>query len=217
MADRRDALSALLQPLVDDSAQRQAPSQYIDWYHSDWHRAVLGTWLLVAGVYTAHEVMARYDLDPLALVTALAGHPHGPASALAAPVIGFLTALVGCLWVVEGATRERAPHQAAGVFCLCVLIGGCTYALTAGVYLDDDPVASAYLQGFYLATLAASVMELFLYMRCAWDAPLHYVRRERMDGRAERSAAVALRRAQQAGVIRRRNRGFARPATSGIF
>jgi len=212
MADRRDPFSALLQPLIDDSAQRQAPPQY-----SDWHRAVAGTWLLVAGVYGAHDVMARYDLDLSDLVRGLAGHPHGPASALAAPIIGFLTALFGCLWVVEGAPRERAPHRAAGVFWLCVLIGGCTYALVAGVYLDDDSVASAYLQGFYLATLAASVMELFLYIRCAWDAPLYYVRRERLDGRAARAAAVALRRAQQAGAARRGNRGFARPATSGIF
>jgi hypothetical protein len=212
MADRRDPFSALLQPLVDDIAQRQAPAQY-----KDWHRAVVGTWLLVAGVYAAHDVMTRYDLDLSDLVRALAGHPHGPASALAAPIVGFVTALFGCLWVADGAPRERAPHQAAGVLWLCVLIGGCTYALVAGVYLDDDPVASAYLQGFYLATLAASFMELFLFMRCAWDAPLHCVQRERPDGRAARSAAVALRRARQAGVARRGNRGFARPATSGIF
>jgi hypothetical protein len=212
MADRRDPLSALLQPLIEDSAQRQVPLQY-----SDWHRAVVGTWLLVAGVFGAHDVMARYDLDLSDLVRSLAGYPHGPASALAAPIIGFVIALFGCLWIVDGAPRERAPHAAAGVLWLCVLIGGCTYALVAGVYLDDAPGASAFLQGFYLATLAASVMELFLFMRCAWDAPLHYVRREQLDERAARSAAVALRRAQQAGVARRRNRGFARPATSGIF
>jgi len=212
MADRRDPFSALLQPLIDDIAQRQAPSQY-----GDWHRATAGTWLLVAGVYGAHDVMARYDLDLSELVTALAGHPQGATSVLAAPVIGFVIALFGCLWVVDGARRERAPHAAAGVLWLSVLIGGCTYALVAGVYLDDDPVACAYLQGFYLATLAASVMELFLFVRCAWDAPQHYPGRERVEGRAARSAGVALRRARLVRAARRGNRGFAGPATSGSF
>jgi len=207
MADRRDPFPALLQPLIDDIAQRQAPRHY-----NSWNRAVAGTWLMVAGVYGATDVMARYDLGPSDLVRALAGHPHGVALALAAPIIGFVIALFGCLWVVEGARRERAPHQAAGIFWLCVLIGGCTYALVAGVYFDHDPVASSYLRGFYLATLAASVMELYLFMRCAWDAPRHYPRSERLGGRVAGSAGGAVRRSQ---VARRGNGGFAHPATSG--
>ncbi len=207
MADRRDPFSALLQPLIDDIAQRQAPRQY-----NTWNRAVAGTWLLVAGVYGAIDVMARYDLGLSDLVRALAGHPHGVTLALAAPVIGFVIALFGCLWVVEGAARERAPHQAAGIFWLCVLIGGCTYALVAGVYLDNDPVASSCLQGFYLATLAASVMELYLFMRCAWDAPRHYPRRELLGRRATGSDGGAVRSAR---LARRGNGGFAHPAASG--
>ena len=175
MADRRDPFSALLQPLIDDISQRQAAPQY-----SDWHRAVVGTWLLVAGVYGAQDVMGRYDLGLSDLVWALAGHPQGATSVLAAPVIGFVIALFGCLWVVDGAPRERAPHSAAGVVWLFVLIGGGTYALVAGVYLDDDPVASSYLRGFYLATLAASVMELLLFARRAEDvAPRRVERRPR--------------------------------------
>ena len=212
MADRRDPFSALLQPLIDDISQRQAAPQY-----SDWHRAVVGTWLLVAGVYGAQDVMGRYDLGLSDLVWALAGHPQGATSVLAAPVIGFVIALFGCLWVVDGAPRERAPHSAAGVVWLFVLIGGGTYALVAGVYLDDDPVASSYLRGFYLATLAASVMELFLFMRCAWDAPHHSPGRQRLGGRPPRPAGVALARARLARAARRGKEGFAQPATSGIL
>jgi hypothetical protein len=212
MADRRDPLSALLQPLIDDIAKRQAPPQY-----SDWHRAVVGTWLLVAGAYGARDVMARYGLDLSDLVRALAGGAQGATLVLAAPVIGFVIALLGCLWVVDGAPRERAPHSAAGVLWLFVLIGGGTYALVAGVYLDDDPVASSFLRGFYLATLAASVMELFLFMRCAWDAPHHYPRREGLYGRTPRSDASAFGRARLARVARRRKEGFAQSATSGIL
>jgi hypothetical protein len=212
MADRRDPFSALLQPLIDDISQRQAAPQY-----SDWHRAVVGTWLVVAGVYGAQDVMARYDLYLSDLVQALAGHPQGAASGLAASVIGFVIALFGCLWVVDGVPRERAPHSAAGVLSLFVLIGGGTYALVAGVYLDDDPVASSFLRGFYLATLAASVMELFLFMRCAWDAPHHYPRREGLYGRTPRSDASAFGRARLARVARRRKEGFAQSATSGIL
>jgi apolipoprotein N-acyltransferase len=179
----------LLQPLIDDIAQRQAPRQY-----SDWHRAVVGTWLVVAGVYGAQDVMARYDLYLSDLVQALAGHPQGAASGLAASVIGFVIALFGCLWVVDGVPRERAPHSAAGVLSLFVLIGGGTYAL-----------------------LAASVMELFLFMRCAWDAPHHYPRREGLYGRTPRSDASAFGRARLARVARRRKEGFAQSATSGIL
>jgi hypothetical protein len=212
MADRPDPLSALLQPLIDDIARRHAPPQY-----SDWHRAVVGTWLLVAGVYGAQDVMARYGLDLSDLVRALAGHPQGATSVLAAPVIGFVVALFGCVWVVDGVPRERAPHSAAGILWLFVLIGGGTYALVAGVYLDDDPVASSFLRGFYLATLAAAVMELFLFMRCAWDAPHHYPGREGLYGRTPRSAASAIGRARLARAARRRKEGFAQPATSGIL
>jgi len=57
MADRRDPLSALLQPLIDDIAKRQAPPQY-----SDWHRAVVGTWLLVAGAYGARSITKQFDM-----------------------------------------------------------------------------------------------------------------------------------------------------------
>jgi len=212
MADRRDPLSALLQPLIDDIAKRQAPSQY-----SDWHRAVVGTWLLVASAYGALDVMARYGLDLSDLVRALAGHPQGATLVVAVPAIAFGIALFGCLWVVDGASRERAPHSAAGVLWLFVLIGGGTYALVAGVYLDDDPVASSFLRGFYLATLAASVMELFLFMRCAWDAPRHYPGREGLYGRMPRSDARAVGRARLTRPARRRKAGFAQPATSGIL
>jgi hypothetical protein len=52
------------------------------------------------------------------------------------------------------------------LFCF---IGGCTYALVVGAYLDDAPVVSWYLRGLYLATFAASVMELYLFTRCTAD------------------------------------------------
>jgi hypothetical protein len=212
VADRRDPFSALLQPLIDDLAQRQAPPQ-----HSNWNRAVAGAWLLVAGVYAAHDIMMRYDIGMSDLVTALAGHPHGAASVSAVPVICIAMALFGGLWVVDGAPRERAPHAVAGVFWLGVLIGGCTYALVAGVYLDDAPIASSYLRGFYLATLAASVMELFLFMRCAWDAPLHCPSRELLSGLELRSADRGPGRGRLARAARRGAGGFTRPATSGIL
>ena len=212
MADRRDPFSALLQPLVDDIARRQAPPQY-----SNWNHAVAGTWLLVAGSYGAHDIMGRYDIGLSDLMTALAGQPHGTASVSAASAICFAIALFGSLWVVDGVPRERAPHAVAGVFWLCVLIGGCTYALVAGVYLEDAPILSSFLRGFYLATLAASVMELFLFMRCAWDAPLHYPRRERLDEPALRSAARAPGRGRLARAARRSADGIGQPATSGIL
>jgi hypothetical protein len=212
MADRRDPLSALLQPIIEEIARNQTPP-----YYSYRNRAVAGTWLLVAGVYGAYDVMARYDIDMSDLATALAGHPQGAASALAAPLIWFAIALLGCFWVVDGAPRERSLHSVTGVLWLCVLIGGCTYGLVAGAYLDDFPVASSCLRGFYLATLVASVMEFFLFARCGWDVPEHRLPREHLADRARRSGAVALGRAQLARAVRRGNTGFAQPATSGIL
>jgi hypothetical protein len=212
MADRRDPLSALLQPIIDEIARNQAPP-----YHSSRNRAVAGTWLLVAGVYGADDVMARYDIDMSELALALVGRPQGAAAALVAPLILFSIALLGGFWVVGGAPRERSLHGVAGVWWLCVLIGGCTYALVAGAYLDDFPVASSYLRGFYLATLAASVMEFFLFARCAWDVPEHNLLRQRLADRATPSAVGALGHARSARAIDRGNGAFAQPATSGIL
>ena len=212
MADRRDPFSALLQPIVEEIAKNQAPP-----YYSNWNRAVAGIWLLVAGVYGAYDVMARYDIDMSELMMALVGRPQGAASALVVPFILISIALLGALWFVGGVPRERSPHGIAGVGWLCVLIGGCTYGLVAGAYLDDFPVASSYLQGFYLATLAASVMEFFLFARCAWDVPEHNLLRQRLADRAMPSAVGALARARSARATHRSNAAFGQPATSGIL
>jgi hypothetical protein len=212
MPDRKDPLLELLRPIIEETASDKAPK-----YYSDWNRAVAGTWLLVAGAYGAHDVMSRYDIHISELVMALGGHAQGAVSVLGVSIALFAMALLGGLWVVEGLPRERAPHEVAGVVWLCVLIGGCTYGLVAGVYLDDEPVVSSYLRAFYLATLAASWMEFFLFARCAWDAPQHRPRNIRPVDRAAQSVADAFGRARLAGTVRRRNDEFAHPATPGML
>ena len=211
MADPTDPFPALLQPLLDELAQHP-PARLPSRIH-----AVAGTWLLVAGIYGAHDFMVRYNIDMPGLVISLARHPHDAAVALATPVIWCVLAVLGCLLVVDGVPNERAPHAVSGVFSLCCAIGGCTYALVAGAYIEDDPIASSYLRGFYLATLAASVMEFFLFTRCGWDLPRHFRPGQGRVARTRRSATESRARTRLARAARRGRGGFAQPAASGMF
>lgn len=211
MADPKDPFPALVRPLIDETVQRAPPPP-----PSRIH-AITGTWLVVASIYGAHDFMTRYNIDVLGLVASLARHPHDAAMALAAPAIWCGLALLGCLLVADGVPNERAPHTLTGVFWLCCTIGGCTYALVAGAYIDGNPIASTYLRGFYLATLAASVMEFFLFTRCGWNLPRHLQPSERRAARLTQSAAGSLAHARLARAARRGRGGFAQPATSGIL
>jgi len=211
MADPKDPFPALVRPLIDEMVHRTLPPP-----PSRIH-AVAGTWLVVAGIYGAHDFMTRYNIDMPALVTILTRQPHDAAVALAAPAIWCLLALLGCLLVADGVPNERAPHAVTGVFWLCCTIGGCIYALVAGAYIDDDPIASTYLRGLYLATLAASMMEFVLFTRCGWDLPRHLQPGERRADRLTRAADGSLGRARLARAARRGRGGFAQPAASGLL
>lgn len=211
MARPRDPFPALVRPLVDEPVQRALPPP-----PSRFH-AVAGTWLMVAGTYGAHDVMTRHNIDVLGLVTTLTANPHAAAMALAAPAIWCGLALIGCFLVADGVPTERAPHAISGIFWLCCTIGGCTYALVAGAYIDDAPVASTYLRGFYLATLAASWMEFFLFTRCGWDLPRRLQPGERQAAGLARSATGSLTRARLAHAARRGRGGFVQPTAPGLL
>ncbi len=194
MASPEDPFAALMQPVLEAVA-RQRP---VPRHRKGSKRAVAATWLLVAGVYETHDLMVRHDLDIAGLLTALAHQPAGTAAALGAPILWCAMAFLCCLSVVDGVREARAPHEAIGVFWLFCLIGGCTYALVAGVYLDGAPIISAYLRGVYLATLAASVMELFLFTRCGGEVRDYHRRSERRVGGAMRLTADGPGRARWA-------------------
>jgi hypothetical protein len=167
MAEPQHPFSTLLQPLVDEMAMdRPEPPPQKNRNH-----AVAGTWLLVTGVCGAHDFMARQGIDIPGFVTAFTGPPQGSASALGAPIICCVMALLGGLWLIDGVRNERASLDLMRVLWLCCFIGGSTYCFVAGVYVDNDPIASSYLRGFYLATFAASVMQLCLFARGAWELP----------------------------------------------
>ncbi len=190
MASPKDPFAALMQPVLEEVARQRPVSPQ----RKGSKRAVAAIWLLVAGVYETHDLMGRYDLDIAGLLTALARDPPGIAAALGAPILWCTVAFLCCLSVVDGVREARAPHEAIGVFWLFCLIGGCTYALVAGVYFDGEPILSAYLRGVYLATLAASVMELFLFTRCGGEVRELDRRSERRVGGAMRLAADELGR-----------------------
>ena len=149
MSNTKHPFSALLQPLIDEMAtNRLEPPRRKNRNHP-----VTGTWLLVTGVYRTQDFMVRSNIDIPGLVTTLIGHPHSNTSALGAPVICCTMALFGCLSLVDGVRNERAPHDFVGVLCLFCVIGGSTYALVAGVYLDNNPIASSYLRASTLRHL----------------------------------------------------------------
>jgi hypothetical protein len=165
MSDLTVSFPAFEQPItVANVRHRRAPALRQNRNHT-----VSGIWLLAAGLYGTHDFMVRCDLGMSELVAAIVRHPQGTTSALGAPTMWCAMALFGGLLVAIGLRKARAPHNAIGVIWLFCLIGGCTYALVDGAYLDAAPVTSWYLRGLYLATLAASVMELFLFMRSVED------------------------------------------------
>jgi hypothetical protein len=176
MSDWASPLSSSEQPITVAQARHQAAPPL----RQNRNHTVSGVWLLAAGLYGTHDFMVRSGLGMSELAAAVVRHPQGTASAVGAPIIWCAMALFGGLPVAIGLRKARAPRDAIGVVWLFGLIGGCTYALIGGAYLDAAPVTSWYLRDLYLATLAASVMELLLFARRAEDvAPRRVERRPR--------------------------------------
>jgi hypothetical protein len=172
MADLVSPSPALEQPLAEATVQGHAAA-----LRNNRSRAVWGAWLLAAGVYGTYDFMVRDSLGISGLMTMLTHYSQGTPPALGAPVIWCAMALLGGLGVAVGVGKARSPLEAMGVFWVFCLIGGSTYALVDGAYFDDAPIASWYLRGLYLATFAASVMELYLFTRCADDDVAQLVER----------------------------------------
>jgi hypothetical protein len=155
-------LSMIAVPLGDAMAQHQAAPPL----RKNQNRAVWGTWLIVAGVYAVHDFIARYHVDVGKLAAGFARDPGGTASAVGWPFVIECTMIpFGALWVWVGVHGARGPREIMGTFWSLCFAGGCAYALVHGVYIDGDPDMNWYLKGFYLASLAASLMGLFLYAR----------------------------------------------------
>lgn len=109
-----------------------------------------GTWLVAFCLYVLPGVIA--------------GNPGSSDLTWALGVWGAVF-LFACLWVYAGVRRARGPRDIMPAFWSLVFAGGCAYALFTGAYLDDAPALNVWLRGFYFATLAASLMALFIFTR----------------------------------------------------
>lgn len=141
-------------------------------------RAIWGTWLLAAGVYDTHDFIARYDIDIARTGAAFVRDPQATAAVLGGWFIAWCALMLfGCLWIVVGVRNARAPREGMAAFWSIVFAGVMSAALWRGWYLDDIPAVNWYLGGFYIASLAASLMALFVFMRGAGGAARQTVQR----------------------------------------
>jgi hypothetical protein len=162
MSDRDN----LLRPLGEAVGQAMGEHVNAPPLRKNQNRAVWGTWLIVTGIYGAHDFIARYNVSVGKLAVGFITDPGGTASAVGTPfLIWCAMALFGCLWVVVGVRKARGPREIMGTFWALCFVGGCFYALVHGAYFDDAPAMNWYLKGFYFASLAASLMAVYLFAR----------------------------------------------------
>lgn len=162
MPGQKGFLSAVADPL----AQAMVDHANAPPVRKNQNRAIFGTWLLVAGGYLGHGVIAARNVDVGASAMQFAVHPITFSTELDWPVVAWgAVMLFALLLLAVGLRNARAPRDIMPIFWDLVWTGGFVAALYRGWYLDDRPAANFFLKGFYIASLAALLMSLFLSLR----------------------------------------------------